>query len=146
MSGSSGRSLVGICVLAVSITLLSCTEHHMMVKNRPAQFLSGNENVLLLAPKELLGAAVRVDGRLAGYLWEARDIRDTGVDQLYKPAFPADAASDICATRLYVPNEDTHELVIHAIHFAAVRKKIDVSTPRPLLLRISRDEVVVSHD
>lgn len=128
-------------LLVISATLTACTGHHAKVENRPTQFFSGHENVLLVAPKELLGAEVRVDGHRVGYLWPALDVRNTGVDEYYKPPFPAEVPSDSCATRLFIPGQGAHELVIQTVRYVEINRTIDVSMARPLLVYITSTEL-----
>src|SRR5262245_465972 len=100
----SHRSISALCVLHVTgLLTLSCNLQQAEI-HRPkrAQRLTGNENVLIIAPAELLHARVKVDGQSIGYLWSLDHMLSSGIDHVYQPVVPVGTKRNVSATRLHI--------------------------------------------
>jgi hypothetical protein len=111
-----------------------------MHKPKRAQTLRGHENLLIIAPRELEGATVKVDGEIVGYLWPVDHFRSSGVDHAYQPPIPIETSSDESATRLYV-DDGEHSVLIESERYLPITKTVDESTSRPTRLVINRSEL-----
>ena len=131
------KLIVSIAVsLFFALLTIACTDmHEQKHKPKRGQAFDGNENVLIIAPKELLDATVAVDGSRAGYLWSIKHLQSSGVDHRYQPSIPAQVPQDAACTRLYI-SDGNHTVTIESSRYASIARQIDQSSRRPLRLII----------
>jgi hypothetical protein len=106
-----------------------------MVRPRKAQAFHGNENILVIAPRDLQGASVKLDGEQVGYLWSLDHMRSTAVDVHYRPPIPKNIAQDASVTRVFV-GVGHHTLLIESRRFAPILRAVDNSIAEPTVIEI----------
>ncbi|HEV7242606.1 MAG TPA: hypothetical protein VGQ36_25475 [Thermoanaerobaculia bacterium] len=129
-----------VAILFAAVTIACNDMQEPKHKPKRGQAFDGNENVLVIAPKELLDATVSLDGAQVGYLWSIKHLQFSGVDHHYQPSIPAGTPQDATVTRLYV-SEGTHTLTIESSRYAPIAREIKQSSQRPIRLIIDAIEL-----
>jgi hypothetical protein len=142
MNGIKQIAVLTLALIA-STLLLNCPGRQVMHRPKRGQLFDGSENLLIIAPKSLLGARVKIDGAEVGSLWAVSHIRSSGVDQSYQPPFPPHTPADASATRLHVgPGE--HIITVESVRFEPIVRTLASTVPRPTYLVIHDHDLSAS--